>query len=71
MIEITKSCILHQIASKLITQGVKSENILYINKEYMEFITLRSAIELEELYKAYRQELKPQGRVYLFIDEIQ
>ncbi|MBP1615184.1 MAG: ATPase [Bacteroidetes bacterium] len=66
-----KSYILRQIASKLITQGVKSENILYINKEYMEFITLRSTIELEELYKAYRQELKPQGKVYLFIDEIQ
>ncbi|WP_321424069.1 ATP-binding protein [uncultured Bacteroides sp.] len=66
-----KSYILRQIASKLISQGVKSENILYINKEYMELITLRSAIELEELYKAYRQELKPQGKVYLFIDEIQ
>ena len=66
-----KSYILRQIASKLISQGVKSENILYINKEYMELITLRSAIELEELYKAYRQELKPQGKVYVFIDEIQ
>lgn len=66
-----KSYILRQIASKLIAQGVKCENILYINKEYMEFIALRSAIELEELYKAYRQELKPQGKVYLLIDEIQ
>jgi hypothetical protein len=66
-----KSYILRQIASKLISQGVKSENILYINKEYMELITLRSVIELEELYKTYLQELKPQGKVYLFIDEIQ
>ncbi|MDD4419399.1 MAG: ATP-binding protein [Bacteroides graminisolvens] len=66
-----KSYILRQLASQLIVQGVKSENILYINKEYMEYITLRSAMELEELYKAYRQELKPQGKVYLFIDEIQ
>lgn len=66
-----KSYILRQIASKLITQGVKSENILYVNKEYMELITLRNAIELEELYKAYRKVLKPKGKVYLFIDEIQ
>lgn len=66
-----KSYILRQIASELVSQGVKSENIFYINKEYMELITLRTAIELEELYKAYRQELKPQGKVYLFIDEIQ
>lgn len=66
-----KSYILRQIASELIAQGIKSENVLYVNKEYMELLTLRSAIELEELYKAYRQELKPQGKVYLFIDEIQ
>ena len=66
-----KSYILRQIASELISQGIKSENVLYVNKEYMELLTLRSAIELEELYKAYRQELKPQGKVYLFIDEIQ
>ncbi len=66
-----KSYILRQIASKLISEGVKSENILYINKEYMELATLRSAVELEQLYKAYRKALKPIGKVYIFIDEIQ
>lgn len=66
-----KSYILRQIGSKLISKGVLPENILYINKEYMELITLRSAVELEELYNVYRQELKPGGKVYLFIDEIQ
>ncbi len=66
-----KSYILRQIASKLISEGVKSENILYINKEYMELATLRSASELELLYKAYREALKPTGKVYIFIDEIQ
>lgn len=66
-----KSYILRQVASTLISQGVNRENILYINKEYMELLTLRSAIELEQLYQAYRQELKPMGKTYLFIDEIQ
>ncbi len=66
-----KSYILRQIASKLISEGVKSENILYINKEYMELATLRNAVELEQLYKAYREALKPIGKVYVFIDEIQ
>ena len=66
-----KSYILRQIASKLISQGVQPENILYINKEYMELITLIGVVELEDLYKTYRQELKPKGKVYLFIDEIQ
>ena len=66
-----KSYILRQIASKLLSAGVKSENILYINKEYIELSTLRSAIELEQLYKAYREVLNPTGKVYIFIDEIQ
>lgn len=66
-----KSYILRQIASKLISQGVQSENILYINKEYMELATLRSAVELEELYKAYRQTFNPTSKVYVFMDEIQ
>ncbi len=66
-----KSYILRQIASMLITQGIRRENILYINKEYMELVTLRSALELEELYKAYRQILNPKGKIYIFIDEIQ
>lgn len=66
-----KSYILRQIASTLISNGVNRANIFYINKEYMELLTLRSVIELEQLYQAYRQELKPVGKVYLFIDEIQ
>lgn len=66
-----KSYILRQIASKLISEGVKSQNILYINKEYMELATLRTAVELEQLYKTYREALKPSGKVYVFIDEIQ
>lgn len=66
-----KSYILRQIASKLLSEGVRSENILYINKEYMELATLRSAVELEQLYKAFREALKPMGKVYIFIDEIQ
>ena len=66
-----KSYILRQIASTLIKQGVKPENILYINKEYIELITLRGAVELEDLYKTYRHELRPEGKIYIFIDEIQ
>lgn len=66
-----KSYILRQIVSKLLSAGVKSENILYINKEYIELSTLRNAIELEQLYKAYREVLNPTGKVYVFIDEIQ
>lgn len=66
-----KSYILRQIAADLISKGVKKENTLYINKEYMELLTLKEAHELEQLYNAYRKVLKPSGKVYIFIDEVQ
>lgn len=66
-----KTYILRQIAAGLLSEGVKSENILYINKEYMELGTLQNAVELEKLYKAYRDALNPIGKTYIFIDEIQ
>jgi len=66
-----KSYILRQLAARLLQQGVTAENILYINKEYMEFNTLQSAEDLQALYLEYRKALNPSGKVYLFIDEIQ
>ena len=66
-----KTYILRQIAAGLLSEGVKSENILYINKEYMELGTLQNAVELEKLYEAYRDALNPIGKTYIFIDEIQ
>ncbi|MDO4230116.1 MAG: ATP-binding protein [Capnocytophaga sp.] len=66
-----KSYVLRQIAAKLISEGISAENILYINKEYMEMTTLRTAFDLEEFYQTYRKTLKPNGKVYIFVDEIQ
>lgn len=66
-----KSYILRQLASRLLQQGIPTENILYINKEYMEFNIIQSANDLQTLYIEYRKSLKPDGKVYLFIDEIQ
>ncbi len=66
-----KSYILRQLAKGLILGGVAAENTLYINKEYIEFLDIRHAEDLEALYQEYRRELNPQGRVYIFIDEVQ
>lgn len=67
-----KSYILRQIASSLVTdRNVHPTNILYINKEYLEFDFIDNYQELEKLYQLYREKLKPQGKVYLFFDEIQ
>ena len=67
-----KSYILRQIASSLVSErGVNPANILYINKEYLEFDFIDDYKTLESLYRFYREKLKPQGKVYLFFDEIQ
>jgi hypothetical protein len=66
-----KSYIMRQIALKLIETGVNSANIFYINKEFTGFDFLTDHTRLEELLNLYRERLKPEGKIWLFIDEIQ
>jgi predicted AAA+ superfamily ATPase len=66
-----KSYLLRQIIYRLIKNGVKPKNVFYINKEYTDFDFITNYKELETLISEYKQELKPKGRVYVFIDEIQ
>lgn len=66
-----KSYILRQIINMLIEKGVKPENICYINMEMIEFSDVDDFLKLNELIESYRKTLNPQGRIYLFIDEIQ
>ena len=46
-------------------------NILFINKEFAVFDDLKTYEDLNALIRLYLSELKPQGKFYLFIDEIQ
>jgi uncharacterized protein len=66
-----KSYILRQIAHRLIEGGVNPRNIFYINKEFTDFDFIIDYKELEVLLKLYREKLKPEGKVWLFIDEVQ
>ncbi len=66
-----KSYILRQIANDLINNGVHPHNIFYLNKEYIDFDFVNHYIDLEQLIKQYQLALKPQGKIYLFLDEIQ
>ena len=66
-----KSYVLRQLAHRLVEEGVPSNNILYINKEYLEFGDVLTVDDLQRLYLDYRQELQPVGKVFLFLDEIQ
>lgn len=65
-----KSFILRQIVKTLIEKGVPPDNTLIINKEFSDFDFLSTYRELDDLVKLYKSELKPTGKVYIFIDEI-
>ena len=66
-----KSYILRQVAKKLINSGLPPENTLFINKEFTDFDFLDNYKALDDFIRLYKSELKPVGRVYIFIDEIQ
>lgn len=66
-----KSYILRQIAMGLIEKGIRPENILFINLEFTAFDFLRTGSDLDSLIDLYRETIRPKGRVYIFIDEIQ
>lgn len=66
-----KSYILRQIANRLIESGISPENIFYITKEFTDFDFVNNYKDLELLLKLYRKKLHPEGKVWLFIDEIQ
>jgi len=55
----------------LIRQGVDAKNILFINRELTAFDFLMTYTELDQLIRLYVERLNPQGRIYLFIDEVQ
>lgn len=66
-----KSFILRQTASELIAGGVRAENTLFINCEIAAFDFIATNKELIELVDAYRRRFKPEGKIYIFIDEVQ
>lgn len=66
-----KSYILRQLIEKLTANGVSPKNTLYINKEFLEYDFIENYKDLNSVFEYYKQELKPKGKIYLFIDEIQ
>lgn len=66
-----KSYILRQTAMHLMHQGVSGNNIVFINRELTAFDFIENYKDLDNFIRLYRQELKPEGRIYIFIDEVQ
>jgi len=66
-----KSTILLQVLSGLIKRKIPRSNILYVNFEDPQFYNFLNLDLLGRIWQAYCDYLKPKGRVYLVLDEIQ
>ncbi len=65
-----KSYILRQLAKELISRGIPGKNILIVNFEIPQFSDSNVDILLK-IYEAYLEIIKPEGKPYIFFDEIQ
>lgn len=66
-----KSYLLRQLAAGIVNGGVDRKNTFFVNREFTDFDFLKTYKDLEALFKLYKERVKPEGKVYLFIDEIQ
>ncbi len=66
-----KSTLLLQLMDKIIKNNVLRANTLYINFEDPKFYNLLNIALLDNIWEAYSDYLKPSGRVYLVLDEVQ
>ncbi len=66
-----KSYVLRQVARRLTEKGVNPKNTLFISREFVDFDFLNFYVELDEIIKLYKSTIKPKGKIYIFIDEIQ
>ncbi len=66
-----KSFIMRQLAMKLLETGVDRRNILFINRELSAFSFLQTSTDLDNLIDSFRKEIASDGKIYIFIDEVQ
>lgn len=66
-----KSYILRQIIQMLMNQKINQKNIFYLNKELIDFDTIKTYKDLSNLIDEYTKKLKPKGKIYIMLDEIQ
>lgn len=66
-----KSYILRQIAGQLANGGVDARNILILNLDLAGFEFVKTDDDLRNIVSMYEERMKPRGRIYIFIDEIQ
>ncbi len=62
-----KSTILYQLVDCLLKAGVQPGNILLVNFEDKKFRDM----DIENIFNIYQREVDPEGKLYIFLDEIQ
>jgi predicted AAA+ superfamily ATPase len=66
-----KSTLMAQVIQKLLHQNVPPTAILRVNLEEPLFSSEYSIDLLEQIYRTYRERLQPEGKCWLFMDEVQ
>jgi predicted AAA+ superfamily ATPase len=66
-----KSTVLYQLMDALETEKIPMQAMLHINFEEPKLTPYLNLEGLDELYSAYRTHVYPEGKTFLFLDEIQ
>jgi len=66
-----KSFLMKQVINRLLDRSVAPENILMVNFDFPAFAGRPAEEILDKIIQEYRQLKQPQGKLYLFFDEIQ
>ncbi len=66
-----KTTVLFQIMDALEAEGVEQRAMLHLNLEEPALAPAAGSALLDRLYRTWRAEIYPQGRAYLFLDEVQ
>lgn len=66
-----KSTLMFQLMEELVNRGTDERNLLYINFEEPLFTQYLSLDMLDNILAAFQEIVRPSGRIFLFLDEIQ
>lgn len=61
-----KSTIMYQMIQRLLDQGIEPKQILFVNLEDKKL----AQDSLEDIYASYRENMNPEKKAYVFLDEI-
>lgn len=66
-----KSTLMAQVIRELLARGVRPTQVLRVNLEEPLFSTEYSVELLEQIYRTWRERVSPEGKCWLFMDEVQ